>query len=350
MTTEFDLPRDLMEQEILPRVPIASLRAVRSTCKEWEASSKNQILGKAAGATKPLLRFMMIDYQISQVIHCDGLLLCVVKDNKGLVVWNPYLGQIKWIHPREKFESRDVYALGYDKNRNHKILRIFFEDYRVFGYEVYDFSLGSWKDVYVTHEDRDIWFHQPSASLKGNTYFLVEEKGTKLVNEYAREKGNKNLDEYLLCFDFTAEEFGSRLPLPYDEHNVSLSCVGDEKLAVLHQTWGKSNVIEIWVTDKTDPSAVSWSKFLKLLDSGIEVDIYGGSFFIDEEKKVAVIFDIDEPEPNQTCRYKTVRTITQDGAFTSDNMGEALNIGTPDDEKYCFPLVCPSYVPSLVQL
>ncbi|CAA7018280.1 unnamed protein product [Microthlaspi erraticum] len=388
MTTEFDLPRDLMEKEILPRVPITSLRAVRSTCKDREASSKNQILGKAAGATKQLLGFMMIDYkvcslkfdlhdamrdneelviiinqenlvdhvEISQIIHCDGLLLCVIKDNKGLVVWNPYLGQIKCIQPREKFDSFDVYALGYDNNRNHKILRIIFDHYyRVLGYEIYDFSFGSWKDVvYVTH-DWDIWFHQPGASLKGNTYFFVQERGTKDLNTYAQDKRKKNLEEYLLCFDFTTEKFGPRLPLPHDKDNVSLSCVGDEELAVLCQTWGTSHVIEIWVTDKIDPNAVSWRNYLELLDSGIQVDIYGGSFFIDEENKAAVIFDIGEPEPNQTCRYRTVRIITQDGLFASGNMGEAPNFGTPHesgyvDEKYCFPLVCSSYVPSLVQL
>lgn len=197
MTTEFDLPMELMEEEILPRVPITSLRAVRSTCKEWEALSKTQIIGKAAGATKQLLGFMMMDYkvcslnfdlhairnneesvklvinraslvdhvEISQVTHCDGLLLCVIKDNKGLVVWNPYMNQLKWIKPRVKFESFDVYALGYDSNRNHIILRIFFFDYsRIMGYEIYDFSSNSW-DVFHVTVDWDIWFHQPREYL-----------------------------------------------------------------------------------------------------------------------------------------------------------------------------------------
>ena len=62
--------------------------------------------------------------EISRVYHCDGLLLCVAKDNSRVVVWNPYLGQTRWIRPRTESNIGDSYALGYDINRNHKILRM----------------------------------------------------------------------------------------------------------------------------------------------------------------------------------------------------------------------------------
>lgn len=68
--------------------------------------------------------------KISQVFHCDGLLLCILKDDKRLLVWNPCLGQTRWI---EKGRHADVrakykYAIGYgyeeDSCRRHyKILR-----------------------------------------------------------------------------------------------------------------------------------------------------------------------------------------------------------------------------------
>ncbi|CAA7057893.1 unnamed protein product [Microthlaspi erraticum] len=337
MTTKLDIPRDLIEDEILPRVSITSLRAVRSTCKEWEASTKTQILEQRR--LIPIIKQVSIldQIEISQVFHCAGLLLCVIKYNKGLVVWNPYIGKIKWIQPREKYESFDVYALGHDKNRNHKILRIFFHNHRVLGYEIYNFSSDSWKVVYViVNHEWDMWFRQqPGVSLNGNTCFLAED-----IEE-----------EFLLCFDFTTERFGPRLPLPYDEHNVSLSCVGDEKLAVLYQRSGICHVLEIWVTNKIDPSGVSisWSKFLGRFDGRVKVDINGGSFFIDEEKEVAVILNIDKPKRNKTRRYQTAHIIGQVGYLKSLSIGEALTTDE-SEETYCFPLVCSSYVPSLVQL
>ena len=62
---------------------------------------------------------------ISQIFQCEGLLLCVTKDKSRLLVWNPYLGKMRWIQPRNSFHMLYNYAIGYDKNRNYKILRIF---------------------------------------------------------------------------------------------------------------------------------------------------------------------------------------------------------------------------------
>lgn len=61
--------------------------------------------------------------EISNLV-CNGLLLCVnVKryDIQSLMVWNPYLGQTRWIQPgRTPYYSSDTYALGYDNNScNH---------------------------------------------------------------------------------------------------------------------------------------------------------------------------------------------------------------------------------------
>ncbi|CAH8260279.1 unnamed protein product [Arabidopsis lyrata] len=279
---------------ILSRVPLTSLNAVRSTCKTWNALSKTLVFGKAAAVKKQLfMGFIMMDYrvcsmkfhlqneggdlvvpcikqvgilnqvEISKVLQCDGLLLCVTKDISSLVVWNPYLGQTRWIQPRNNFEELDNYALGYDKNRNHKILRVFCvseSGLGVFGYEIYSLSSNSWK-VFDATPDWDIHFFEPVVSLKGNTYFLAQTK------------------------------------------------TREEHLAVLHQGWKFSDTmelihtLEIWVTNKIDLGSVSWTRFLTST-SGCRVHPLGGSFFIDEEKKVAVVFDVD-------AQYYEVKTTKQ---------------------------------------
>ncbi|WZZ71087.1 hypothetical protein YC2023_082457 [Brassica napus] len=38
-------------------------------------------------------------FEISQIFHCSGLLLCITKDKSRLVVWNPCSGQTRWIEP-----------------------------------------------------------------------------------------------------------------------------------------------------------------------------------------------------------------------------------------------------------
>jgi len=76
----------------------------------------------------------------------------------------------------------------------------------------------------------------------------------------------------------------------------------------------------------------------------------GGSFFIDEEKKVAVVFDVDAKSYEvKTHVNQTPNIIGQDGYFKSLNIGKVGFFGQIVP-KYCLPLVCSSYVPSLVHL
>ncbi|KAF8056798.1 hypothetical protein N665_1267s0001, partial [Sinapis alba] len=203
-----NLPQDLAE-EVLCRLPMTSLTSVRSTCKAWNALSKDSSftrkhLGRlaklaAAEAAKDEFKLvLMMDYEIHlvsinldvacmreegtvisqnctdqidvcEVFHCYGLLLCISQDNTRLVVWNPYWGQSLWIEPKHKFERLDcyIYDLGYDKTSNsHKILS--FTDYTILHhidyydddapliavtfaeYNVYDFNSRSWRVLDVT--------------------------------------------------------------------------------------------------------------------------------------------------------------------------------------------------------
>ncbi|KAG7584273.1 F-box associated domain type 1, partial [Arabidopsis suecica] len=338
MTMLFDLSQDLVE-EILSRVPITSLGAVRSTCKSWNLLSKNRILCNAKPRNQ-FLGFMMMGYNrlssmrfnlhgilnedmeeffdpsikeignllnqgeiIYKVLYCDGLLLLCVnkKRDTRLLVWNPYLGQTRWIQPKITMTTTCIYALGYDNNQNHKILRVF--DNQGY-YEIYDFKYNSWRAFDVI-PNWEIDLCRGGASVNGNTYFWTQE----------RMEGYDSFQTpyFLICFDFTAERFGQVLPLPFqhhddDENTGILSFVKEEKLSVLYQCMHSS--------------------FNKTCDG----------FFIDEDKKVVVVFDLDEQED-----YINAYIIGENICLKKVDLGEVRTL-------YC-PIVCSSsYVPSLVKI
>ncbi|KAJ4873389.1 putative F-box protein [Raphanus sativus] len=106
------LPDNLVEEEILSRVPATSLKRLRSTCKLWngifndtrfakvhfdKAAKQYMVLklmeenrlcsfrGDELGLIDPLYS---AEFKISHVFHCDGLLVCT-SENRRIVVWNP---------------------------------------------------------------------------------------------------------------------------------------------------------------------------------------------------------------------------------------------------------------------
>ncbi|KAG7573507.1 F-box associated interaction domain [Arabidopsis suecica] len=335
MTTMLDLPRELVE-EILCRVPVKSMRTVRLTCKTWNTLSNH--IGKAAPARegeflaiwlanfrvylmsfshnnsdssiKPRGKLISLtdpdDVDIVVVCFCEGLLLCTTKDMSKIVVWNPYSGQTRWICVEPRFFHNRMllfgHALGYDKNKSHKILRFSYSCSQNV-HEIFEFKSNSWRVLDVT-PDSYIEYYECGVSLKGNMYW----KATyKTIGAY-----------FLLCFDFTKERFGPHLPLPFESNYdvVTLSPFGEEQLAVLFQPFKKYGM-EIWVTTKIEPSEVSWSKFLAVVDMR---PLYDGSFLIDEEKRAVMVFDGDENLTNLT-RYKAY-IIGEKRYFKAVDLGE----------------------------
>ncbi|XP_010468307.1 PREDICTED: F-box protein At3g19890-like [Camelina sativa] len=374
MTMMSDLSPELVD-EVLCRAPITSLGAVRSTRKQWNESSKDRLLCNAE-PKQQFLGFMVMDHRflsmtfnlqgilgedfvrpsikeinggnfdnqidISKVFYSDGLVLCVARDNSTLVVWNPYSGQNRWIHLEEPYHETDMFALGYDKDKNHKILRLY-DDY--YEYKVYNLESGSWGET--DHlPDWDIDSYHRGVALNGNAYFLTKEKGVKA----------KYRVDYLLCFDFTTEKFGDFLDVPYKHRRNyigTLSCVGKEKLAVLYQSWD-TREMEVWVTTKIEPNEVSWSKFFKvdmkpLIRFGFQREDEAGSFFIDEEKKLAVVFNLDGKSDKRTKKkrcYHTAYVVGEKGYLRKVALGEAVEV-----DGYRIPLMCcGSYVPSLEKI
>ncbi|CAN6919181.1 unnamed protein product [Brassica oleracea] len=318
----------MRHNEILSRVPVKSIRAVRSTCKNWNLITKyerfaNKHIDKATASERDK-EFLVIagDYLfslnlnethnrkfdlsinhrgisiarehsdrtvfIAQAFLSQGLLLCVwrnVIDNRSrLLVWNPYWGKNRWIECPMTYCLYEWFAFGYDKSSGrHKILR--FSSNNGDRYmEIYDLSSDSWRTLDAASDINTIKYMESGLSLKGNTYWYAIDYETE--------------DCFLHYFDFTRERFENRLPLPqppssysYAQVNISLSSVKEEKLAVLFSPRGRF-VIDIWVTNKTEPDAVSWSYFFKVETTQHLSGFLFENFLIDEEKKVIVIFDI----------------------------------------------------------
>ncbi|KAG2315849.1 hypothetical protein Bca4012_066694 [Brassica carinata] len=143
-----NLSRELVE-EILSRVPVTSLRRLRSTCKRWyhealfkdprfikkhfdktreynalmlnhnKACSLSSILQGANFDAETILGvdgLTLVDphdnepVDVTKSFHCDGLLLCTDPKSNRLVVWNPFSGKTRWIQPQEHYNS--AYAMG----------------------------------------------------------------------------------------------------------------------------------------------------------------------------------------------------------------------------------------------
>ncbi|XP_010469874.2 PREDICTED: peroxiredoxin-2A-like [Camelina sativa] len=379
-TAMSNLPNDLVE-DIVFRVPWKYMRAVRLTCKNWNTLFESQSftkmhIDKEKAAAKELgetRKVVLMDYnvylmgitvnenpsiqclgkltcqdkqvKIYKVFHCEGLLLCILKeDDTKIVVCNPYLGQTRWIQtisfyrPTE-WKGRDFfkYALGYENYsenisfRRPKILR-FIDNYSrcvnlkdaVIRYEIYSFDTDLWTTLDVTPRWR-IESHC-GISLKGDTYWVAAER-----NAFGK------LD-HIICFDFTRERFGPLLPLPFQAWRklfASLSLVREENIAALFQTFGCK--IEIWITTKIDDESVLWSHFFTTNMPYLDMTLSFNTFFVDEEKEVAVVFD---KERNGT--QNTVNIMGETGCLTKLELGEPMN-------KNSLPRVC-SYVPSLVQI
>ncbi|XP_010462898.1 PREDICTED: F-box/kelch-repeat protein At1g24800-like [Camelina sativa] len=415
MTRMCDLPPELVGM-IFTKIPITSVRAIRSTCKLWKGLTNDWVLGKGSAKEQFLgfvtmdskvcsLRFHicrknngkddedLLDLSIKQVdllnqvdiykmYHCDGLLLCVDKSRSRLIVWNPYLGQTRWITSITNFHKRDKYVLGYDINHNHKILRIV-DNYKYYGtkhylrYEIYDFRSSLWRVLDVT-PDRKILNLERCVSLKGNFYLVAHEIILRFSWRPRYRRPNlssqmpdedtwiQNRGDFLLCFDFTKEIFGPPLPLPFNSNtndSVDLSCVKEEQLMVLYLNF--SNILlQIWITTTTEPNTLSWSKFsrvemtpfaLKALRFGLPA----ASFFFDEQEKFVAVFYVDRFLQTKTAPYYKAFIIGKDGYFKSVTFGDSSKLGIPCrisgriSDLYCPPppLVCSSsYLPSLVQL
>lgn len=94
--------------------------------------------------------------------------------------------------------------------------------------------------------------------------------------------------------------------------------------------------MEIWVTNKIEPNAVSGSKFLAIVDMGVL--IIEPSFLIHKEKQAVVVFDEHGDLVNHRCDIAYI--VGENGYFRQMDLGEIT-------ERQGLLCVC-SYVPSSV--
>ncbi|CAA7015393.1 unnamed protein product [Microthlaspi erraticum] len=362
-----DFPSELVE-EILSRVPAASLKRLRSTCKQWNSLFKEPGFTEKHFRTAPKQSHVLLlkdhrvystnisfnvappsiefkgplcptdshsnseQIDIFQVIHCDGLLLCISTMSK-IVVWNPWLGEARRIQSKGGYKAYSQFGIGYDNNkpcRSYKILRFWPKwnyDNRVYEFEIYELRSGSWRVLDDVSLDYDTHVRQEGiVSLKGNTYWLGKDKD-------------------LLCFDFTTERLKHRplLPLFPKSDHAALSAVKDEKLAVLHLDFGTLQVT-MWVTDRideTEGAILSWSKFFKVdFDCTLRYPFpFFRSFLYDEEKKTALCGDLDSG-----ANKKKLYIIRKADEYNSETPYVEFT-----NQTFCRPCLF-YYVPSLVQI
>ncbi|XP_018463432.1 putative F-box protein At3g17500 [Raphanus sativus] len=389
-----DLPWDLV-LEILYRVPATSLGRLSFTCKRWNALFKDLFkddefikkhLDKAAkqrivlmsrnskkfysmnvnldpdNSVDPQTKLLNLkvfhcpeQLKIYQIFHCDGLLLCSTRD-KRLVVWNPCTGLIRWIPFTGLFKDHSEFALGYENNnkscQTYKILRCSWDflaaEFRDVDSAIYDFESDSWKDLIDVFPNNCSRIISKAVSLKGNIYWIAN------IDDEDDE------EDVLLSFDFSTEKFKCLSIRFWSGHHdflpTTLSVVGEERLAVLYSSYSQPQKIEIWTTthDKIDQATlVSWTKFLSLeLDGNKpQVDLScDATFFIDEEKKAAVLCDLE-------CIKKKWKNMVY--IVGEDNRFRKIPVGVVYKEKKDIPLgendfslgpVIHNYVPSLVRI
>ncbi|XP_010412930.1 PREDICTED: putative F-box protein At5g41500 [Camelina sativa] len=370
-----DLPRDLIE-DIINRLPMKSLKAVRLTCKSWNSLSQSESfkkmhIGKSTRKRESMmivvqhhsiylmssvvdvdpcielkgkLSFLNNQVSISRIRHYEGLVLCFLKDVTRIVVWNPYWGQTRWIKLRYTHLPQGYfnYTLGYEDKESCRSLKLLrFVDYfhrepeeQFFWYEMYDFDSGLWTTLDVAPH-WGIYCSSSSVSLKGNSYWC------------AKERSSEGCKDRIICFDFTKERFGPLLPLPSCVKDlkyayVHLSCVKEEKIAALfHHHYDYE--FEIWITTNIEAEMVSWSKFLRI-DSELKIN-FPDCFFIDEEKKVFMCVgrDYGYDSYSDECPKPFIKIIGEAG-YSKD-----LDLGVPAYKNRWLISVC-SYVPSLVQI
>ncbi|ESQ47716.1 hypothetical protein EUTSA_v10022266mg [Eutrema salsugineum] len=346
-----DLPKDLVEDEILCHVPATYLKRLGSTCKRWNRLFNGD--GRFArkhtdkAAAKQLLVLMktrayriclivfdlegpvpsvevkselsLVDsdsapFDIYRVFHCDGLLLCTSQNSFRFVVWNPFTGETRWFRPSSRGQKGyRTFVLGYSQEDNKKSYKVLSSIRGRKYFEIHEFSSDSWRmldDVIPPGWTGD--FTYLTVSLKGSTYWFASD-GTKAQRNAS-----------LLKFDYSTEK-SVPVPLPYQcvwLEIAGLSVVKEEKL---------SRVItcntEIWVTNKIDETThvvSSWSKVLALDLSHADLQIvYYTNFLLDEDKKVVMICEnwLDMEDETETKNKDVIYIVGEDNKVTQVAFG-----------------------------
>ncbi|CAH8268422.1 unnamed protein product [Arabidopsis lyrata] len=180
------LPFEIVE-EIISRAPIESVIRCKPTSKQFPAEFN----------CVPCTRLL-------SVIHCDGLLLCkwiTGLRNVNVAVWNPVLGQVKFVDT-SSHSALNIYGFGYDDKDSYKILRI---------------------------------------SVRHNEFEIYDDFKSKLWRAFSA------------TMDCTIDD------------SVAFSAFRGDRLSLFHQLFGdETREIEVWVTNKVTDGVVTLSKYFNV--------------------------------------------------------------------------------------
>ncbi|KAF8090258.1 hypothetical protein N665_0482s0050 [Sinapis alba] len=306
------LPLELCEQ-ILCRVPTKSLIRFKLTCKRWLSlfNDKRFINKHLALIDEHFIRInhyrkvtiinpmtracssfsLPHEFQakpdIYTMIHCDGLLLCIL-ESAAMAVWNPCLNQVRWIKAESYYPYYSLVAgIGYNglsRDGGYKILRFGGSAYSRYQHtntvvDIYELKSNSWKK-YEVSLDWHVVTPCRGVSLMGNMYWIA--------------KWNQS-GFFIQSFNFSTETFERVASLPFDydasDDVVNLSAFRGNHLS-LSQHNKETEKIDVWVTNMVN-NRVSWTKFFSVTRPDCPVfrasdDIATQVHFIDKNNKVVV--------------------------------------------------------------
>ncbi|CAN6974748.1 unnamed protein product [Brassica rapa subsp. trilocularis] len=322
MANKENVPCDLIV-EILSHVPPKSLIRFRTVSKQWNTLindkafiNNNKTTSQFFLATKSKIYGVRVNPKIEvseltldipalesllprHLINCEGLLLCSM--GKGAVVWNPYLGQTRWIEPESNHPLIKFYGIGYDYDNRYKTLASYKKYWATkTSWKTHDFSSNAWKDLHTMVMISDSSTHQKGGSNTFHTTCGLSLNGTWYrIASYDKTK----YLFFLINFDFSIEAFYKFCDLPCeDNHHQDTLVIGafkGDRFSLLKQSH-LTKKIQIWLTKNKihnkGGADVEWMNFMEVsapnLPTLVQTRSYSQpSFFIDDKRLVVCSCD-----------------------------------------------------------
>ncbi|XP_010480992.1 PREDICTED: putative F-box protein At1g47390 [Camelina sativa] len=319
---EEKLPCELIE-ETLSRVPPKSLVRFRTVSKQWNSLFDDKTFIKNHKMTfrfilatkskfysvsitpKIQVRELTLDipdlelHAPKKLVDCNEFLLCGM--DKGAVVWNPWLGQTRWIELNQP--SLYFNGVGYEYG-NRRLLESGYKtlvsyqkesDPTKTVWQIHDISSNALKDIVLqsgggsssttTKGENNAIIHGESVSLNGMLYWVASYK-------------KNNSTSFLISFNFSKESFYKFSDLPCGENhhcNVHvLKVFKGDRFSLLKQCH-LTKKIEIWVTknkiiENRCCGDVVWMNFMEVSTPNLP-DLVQPSYYIDDKKLVVCSCD-----------------------------------------------------------
>ncbi|EFH60108.1 hypothetical protein ARALYDRAFT_319461 [Arabidopsis lyrata subsp. lyrata] len=294
----------LLIEEILSRVPPKCLVRFRTVSKQWNTLfddktfiNNHKMTFRFILATKYRIYSVSIDpvivvvrditlgtpglaFKLKNLVDCNGLLLC--GKNNGAVVWNPWLGQSRWIEPSLKHSRMNFEGIGYD-NKTYKIAAsspgIKYPNLDL--WTIYEFASDVWIDHDPEPGNGGSIYIESVVSLNGTLYWVCSHYETDPLCYHIRK------------FDFSSGLFIRFCDLPcgrnHDGDALVLGIFRGDRFSLLKQCM-VTKKIDIWVTENKineNGADVVWMNFMNFSSPNLP-DLYSKPSYFIEDKRLVV--------------------------------------------------------------